>query len=639
LNISGDPGLRTEPKKIFAQNMDFVDLCSPSSVQNKPDKTTPGPPGPLHLRLDALADLPVRQTAPAEPRGDVPPDAAVKEGGRSLTKAQAAIVHLAKSGESFFFSGCAGTGKTFTLMSIIDALPQATTYVTALTGIAASLLPHGTTLHSFAGLGHSSLEREHILKKVKTNPQAVGKWTKAKTLIIDEVSMMSQELFDLIDFLGQELRNRRAQPFGGIQVICCGDFFQLPPVSKTITSYCFESELWKQVMGNHSFELLQIFRQKDPQLINVLNDIRYGTMSDETMRQLHYLRRDLVVPRGIVPTQLVPVNATADSINMRELEKLPHIPSITYTANDWGADPYAFDMLGKITLFPDRLPLRVGAQVMLLKNNPTLKLWNGSRGVVIRFIETKSASIKDYSTIETCPKVSANYELLPVVRFSTGQDVVVGFDSFELEGTGRQKTRASRQQLPLRLCWAITIHKSQGMSLDFLKVDASRSFEAGQAYVALSRARSMEGLQVVGFDPRKCWCDPKVVNFYKNSVKQLTDKECEALFVPKKLKPGSRKRKSTDWIRKPDDDMDAWLNEAAAADEMNSGNRKENLVVNHQEVKSEVSTQKEDKPIPENAKENKDSKINFASPARVPSYSAQYAFRSKNPDIPPIPHV
>ena len=611
--------------------MDFVDLCSPSPTQNKHEKGMSNAPGPLHLRIDALADLPVREPASTQQRGDMPPEAAVKEAGRSLTKAQAAIVNLAKCGESFFFSGCAGTGKTFTLMSIIDALPQSTTYVTALTGIAASLLPHGTTLHSFAGIGHSSLDREHILKKVKTNAQAVGKWTKAKTLIIDEVSMMSQELFDLIDFLGRELRNRRSHPFGGIQVICCGDFFQLPPVSKTVTSYCFESALWKEVMGERSFELLEIFRQKDPQLINLLNDIRYGTMSEETMRQVHFLRRDLVVPRGIVPTQLVPINATADAINMRELEKLPNQISITYTANDWGADPYALDMLGKITLFPDRLPLRVGAQVMLLKNNPNLKLWNGSRGVVVRFIDTKSVSNKEYAIIETCAKISATYEQLPVVRFSSGQDVVVGFDSFELEGTGKQKTRASRQQLPLRLSWAITIHKSQGMSLDFLKVDASKSFEAGQTYVALSRARSMEGLQVIGFDPRKCWCDPKVVDFYKNGVKKLDDRECEALLVPKKLKPGNRKRKSTDWIRKPDDDMDVWLAQAAAADEQHAQIKNNDSTIR---VMDETVSQAKSG---EEMKENEDEKINFASPARVPVYSAQYAFRSSKSDNPPLP--
>jgi ATP-dependent DNA helicase PIF1 len=620
---------RRSQTKIFPPaRMDCVDLCSPSPVQVKGQDTkksqrTSLQACSLHVRLNPLVDLPIRETPSGLPAGDIPPDAAINESQNSLTKAQAAIVNLAKSGESFFFSGCAGTGKTFTLLSVIDALPQASTYVTALTGIAASLLPHGTTLHSFAGLGHSTLDRENILKKVKANAQAVGKWTKAKTLIIDEVSMLSQELFELLDFLGRELRSRRSAPFGGIQIICCGDFFQLPPVSKAVTSYCFESSLWKEVLGERSFELLEIFRQKDPRLINLLNDIRYGTLSDETLRQLHYLRRPLTLPKGIVPTELVPLNATADAVNIRELEKLSPTPAVMYAANDWGADPYAIDMLGKITLFPERLPLRVGAQVMLLKNNPNLKLWNGSRGVVIKFVETKSSIAKEYSTIETCSKASAKYEYLPVIRFSTGQEVVVGFDSFELEGTGKQKIKASRQQLPLRLSWAITIHKSQGMSLDYLKVDASRSFEAGQAYVALSRARSMEGLQVVGFDPRKCWCDPKVVDFYKNCVKPLTDAQCDALCIPKRAKTGNRKRKSTDWIRKPDDDIDAWLAEAAAADEL---------------LHQSQTRQKEQEPNLLNITKQSSPVLKCKkSPARIPAYSAVYAFRAAHADNPPKP--
>ena len=579
----------------------------------KGTKDTPGQQGPFHVRMDPLDDLPIRESA--APRGDIPPEAAVENSTKSLTKAQSTIVKLAKTGESFFFSGCAGTGKTFTLLSVIEALPQSTTYITALTGIAASLLPHGTTLHSFAGIGHSTGDRDHILKKVKTNAQAVGKWTKAKTLIIDEVSMLSKELFELLDFLGRELRNRRSAPFGGIQVICCGDFFQLPPVSKAITSYCFESDLWTQVLGERSFELLEIFRQKDPQLINILNDIRYGTMSDETLRHIKYLGRDLKLPKGIFPTQLVPVNATADAINIRELEKLAPKPSVVYAANDWGADPYALEMLSKITLFPERLPLRVGAQVMLLKNNPNLTLWNGSRGVITSFVPTSAA--REYTAIETCPKTSAKYELLPVVRFSSGQEIVVGYDSFELEGTGKQRVRAFRQQLPLRLSWAITIHKSQGMSLDYLKVDASKSFEAGQAYVALSRARSMEGLQVIGFDPRKCWCDQKVVDFYCNCVKKLTESECDGLLVSKKVKAGTgaaRKRKSTDWIRKPEDDIDSWL-ASASIDEMVP-----------------------DKPrVFQQDAGNEENRIVQPSPPRVPSYSAAYAFRAGYPDNPPLP--
>ena len=619
--------------------MDFVDLCSPSPMQTKAHGPSAHPTPGLHVRLDNSFDLPTKDSSVTTLMEEAPADVSAELPGKKLSKAQATIVKLAKSGDSFFFTGCAGTGKTFTLMSIIEALPQTVTYVTALTGIAASLLPQGTTLHSFAGIGHASLNREQTLRKVKTNPQAVMKWTKAKTLIIDEVSMMSKDLFELIDYLGRELRNRRTVPFGGLQVILCGDFFQLPPVSKAITSYCFESELWKEAVGERCYELVEIFRQKDPRLINLLNDIRYGTMSEENIKLLVSLRRELNLPRGIVPTQLVPINATADAINIRELEKLSPDPAVMYTANDWGQDAYALDMLSKITLFPERLPLRVGAQVMLLKNHANFKLWNGSRGLVIGFFNNKNTISRQYDIIDACPRASTKYDLLPIVRFSTGQEVVIGYDAFELEGAGKNKIRGCRQQLPLRLSWAITIHKSQGMSLDFLMVDASRSFEAGQAYVALSRARSLEGLQVVSFDPRKCWCDPKVVEFYRNGMTKLTEAECDALKLAKPERSKSRKRKSTDWIRKPDDDIDTWLAEGCAAEEnkpVQPGRDVMSVMASIMASKKNTpaAKSKREEPIVEAAEPK--AVFEHSSPPRVPSYSALYAFRSKNADNPPL---
>lgn len=623
----------------------LVDLCSPSPLQTKSTRIANTASPSLHIRVNGFDDLPTREAAHESSIGEVPPDAASGNPSKKLTKAQWTIVKLAKSGESFFFSGCAGTGKTFTLMSVIEALPQTITYVTALTGIAASLLPRGTTLHSFAGIGHGSLGNEQMLKKVKSNPQAVGKWTKAKTLIIDEVSMMSRELFELIDYLGRELRSRRTVAFGGLQVILCGDFFQLPPVSNAIKNYCFESPLWTEAIGDRSYELVEIFRQKDPRLINLLSDIRYGTISDETNRLLTSLRRNINLPRGIVPTQLVPVNSTADAINIRELEKLTPEPAVTYVANDWGADAYALDMLDKITLFPERLPLRVGAQVMLLKNNASVSLWNGSRGLVIGFYD-KRVGGKDYDIIEGCPKASLRYDLLPIVRFSSGQEVVVGYDSFELEGPGRQKLRACRQQLPLRLSWAITIHKSQGMSLDYLMVDASRSFEAGQAYVALSRARSLEGLQVLSFDPRKCWCDAKVVAFYSTKITKLNESECDAvLMVSRKTK--GRKRKTTDWLRKPDDDIDAWLAEAAAADEKeNATNIKAppnsilgvmSGIAASKKITTPAANFSSQGFVEEKVISAPSRIVHPTSPPRLPAYSAAYAFRAACADNPPVP--
>ena len=527
---------------------DFVDLTRPTPTPVKASRSLENSPSIANLCSDFFDDLPTREKPSSPIRGVS--DSNVDGQESKLTKAQSAIVNLAKRGDSFFFTGRAGTGKTFTLKAVIEALPDSVTFVTAMTGIAASLLPRGTTVHSFSGIGHGEGTLEQVVKRVKSSHTALTRWVRAKTLIIDEVSMLSRELFELLDQVGRTVRNSKSSSFGGIQVICCGDFFQLPPVSKTVaSSYCFESPSWEGMMGGKSFELLEIFRQKDSRLINLLNDIRFGEISQASQELLASLKREISLPSGIVPTLLVPVNSTADAINVRELEKLPPTPFKVYQASDWGEDQFVAELLPKITLFPDRLPLRIGAQVMLLKNQPALKLWNGSRGVVIGFINPATEADR-YTFIEALPKGVKRPELLPVVRFSTGQEVAVSIESYELEGLGKHRIRARRSQIPLRLSWAITIHKSQGMSLDFLKVDASRSFEAGQAYVALSRARSIEGLQVLSFDERKCWCDPKVVEFYKSSIKALTDPECKLLSGPpnRSSKTASKRKASTDWI-------------------------------------------------------------------------------------------
>jgi len=529
--------------------MDEIDLTSPVPLPQKRPKRALQSNPVEHRRNDVSLDLPLKDMRATSSTSDGSSEADLSR-SCSLTYAQSAIVEIARRGDSFFFSGCAGTGKTFTLRAIIDALPDVSTYITATTGIAASLLPRGTTLHSFAGIGHGEGPQEMILKKVKQNQKVATSWKNAKTLIIDEVSMLSKELFELLDYIARELRHKKTVPFGGIQVICCGDFFQLPPVSRKQTDYCFESPIWVSFIGKNSFELLDIFRQKDPRLIDLLNDIRYGNIRPETLTLVDSMKREITLPSGITPTLLVPMNATADAINMTELQKLSSEKSCVYQSHDWAADPHTLELLSKLTLFPEKLPLRIGAQVMLLKNQSALTLWNGSRGVVIALVDRATLDKMAITIIESSNQGASRFPVIPIVRFSSGQEVAVGMEVFELEGfgndgksrkslTGNASIRARRLQIPLRLSWAITIHKSQGMSLDYLKVDCCRSFEAGQAYVALSRARTVDGLQILSFDPRKCWCDPRVVEFYKSGIRKLSSDVCDGLVSTRK---GAKKR-------------------------------------------------------------------------------------------------
>jgi len=248
-------------------------------------------------------------------------------------------------------------------------------------------------------------------------------------------------------------------------------------------------------------ELTQVYRQSDASFLQLLREVRYNSATAQTMATLQGLSRPLDIRCGIRATRLYPVNSEVDRVNAQEPAALP-TQAFRFEAQDVGPS-HMLEQLNSLTLFPKSIELKVGAQVMMLKNVTSSRLVNGSRGVIEKFLASNDEKAG----------------VVPVVRWLNGSVSTVQREDSNHE-VGRNSTLV-RRQFPLKLCWAMTIHKSQGMSIDYLEVDLSRIFERGQAYVALSRARTLAGLRVMAFDPRRFATDPRVVDFYRQHVKSL----------------------------------------------------------------------------------------------------------------------
>lgn len=401
-----------------------------------------------------------------------------------LNERQQLVMDAVRQGQSVFYTGCAGTGKSYLLRALVDVLPKKTTWVTAMTGIAA-LNISGCTVHSQAGIGLARKSAAALVKDMKTQKRHA--WRQCTTLIIDEVSMLSRELFEKLDEIARTIRGG-TRPFGGIQLVLTGDFYQLPPVSQETegpsTEFCFQSPLWASAVPVQ-IELTHVFRQTDLEFVALLQEVRKGRLSAGTVDQLTTLSRPLPVESGVLATRLFPMNAQVDVINDQKLSEIQGNVYL-YEAEDYAKDVEYTNLLERNCLAPKQLYLKEGAQVMLLKNLGDNKHVNGSRGVVIGF-NTDSK--------------------MPRVRFLTGAVLELEPAVWEYD-TREGVLLATRTQLPLRLAWAVTVHKSQGLTIDRLEVDLEGTFASGQAYVALSRARSMEGLRVLNFHPSQVRTHP-----------------------------------------------------------------------------------------------------------------------------------
>lgn len=430
--------------------------------------------------------------------------------------------------QSFFVTGPAGAGKSHLLRQLRQLDPDVRSMpITATTGAAAVLI-EGRTLHSWAGIGLGKESSERLADKILRIPEVKLRWTRAKTLVVDEVSMLPGQLFEKLEQVARLVR-RDSRPFGGLQVICLGDFYQLHPIDLrpdgSGPDFVFLTDAWKQVIGDRVLLLRNVYRQADPDFVRCLHEIRVGHVSDDThslmTERMHAPRPD--PETGIVPTLLFSSNEEADRLNRRELERLgveihsfeattgygPRDGETLQRAPSPDALRHFADQLDKSGAYVPSLHLSPGSQVMCLVNDwhRSHGIVNGSRGRLERFSE----------------------DGFPVVRFLNGTEVEMRPHTWKLE---TETFLVTRTQVPLRLAWAVTHHKSQGATLDLVEVDVgSRVFAAGQSYVALSRVRTLDGLFLRDWDPSRVRAHPEVTQYYAELEAQAedqTDQETDA---------------------------------------------------------------------------------------------------------------
>lgn len=449
---------------------------------------------------------------------------------------------ILKLGHNVFLTGPAGSGKTYLLNQYISYLKENKIGVgiTASTGIAATHMG-GVTIHSFSGMGIKDVLSPKDLDELYKRPYLRERFRKTKVLIIDEISMLHAHRLDLVDEICRKFKGLD-YAFGGMQVILCGDFFQLPPVTKIDKEKTSQqtSEEWHTSLGgarrneirdqevlerlekknefvinSQSWKSMNIkicyleeqHRQEDRVLLRILNDIRNNEVSEMTVEYLSE-RINADVKGYTKPTRLFTHNTDVDAINKKHLDILDEEEKV-YNMS-WNGSFGLIEILKRSCLAPEVLILKKGAQVMFVKNNYDVGYVNGTLGEVIGF----------------------DKDGLPLVRTFDGNELVVGQASWEVKESlvdaqdkvsSVDTVKAAITQLPLRLAWAITVHKSQGMSLDAAEIDLSRSFTPGMGYVALSRVRSLSGLRLMGMNQMALQINPEVSEMDREFLEQSNE--------------------------------------------------------------------------------------------------------------------
>lgn len=393
-------------------------------------------------------------------------------------------LQILKSGANVFLTGEPGAGKSYVVNQYIAWLEAAglNVAVTASTGIAATHIG-GMTIHAWSGIGVRDALTPYDLEAITTKEKIVKRAKAAQVLIIDEISMLDGGVLDMVDQVLRAVR-QSVEPFGGLQVVLVGDFFQLPPVTRggEVVRYAFESRAWQQAKPITCY-LSEQYRQDDELLLSLLSAIRRNEIEEDHYTLLQ--EQTAIAYEHIEPTRLYTHNADVDAVNAAKLAELPGAAR-TYRMQGMGRKPL-IEGLMKNCLSPETLVLKEEAMVMCTKNNFEAGYVNGTLARVVAFEDS-----------------------LPVIELLDGTRITVKPTTWEI--VEDKKVLASIEQLPLRLAWAITVHKSQGMSLDAAEVDLSKAFVYGQGYVALSRVRTLAGLKVNGMHPNALQVDPRIVH-------------------------------------------------------------------------------------------------------------------------------
>lgn len=594
------PKKQVKIEELKVVNNDFVTDRTLDTKHNKETVAKPklSPIKKVSLKRSGSSSLDFFNTTFKKPTRRLPPSQSIATPAspsrvtnkQEFNEAQRAIInYVVNKEESVFFTGSAGTGKSYVLRYLVQQLVKKhggpSVGVTASTGMAAINIG-GETLHKYLHIGLGVQSPEAMAKKLERIREVKNKWDKLKVLIIDEILMIDGKLFTNISELASIMKKNK-KPFGGIQLVCSGDFFQLPPVSRDNRGhFCFQSPVWASVI-KRTITLTEIFRQKgDTELIDMLNALRQGEISDDIMMKFKLLLRRINYSDGIEPTELYPTRQEVKRANESRLHELPG-QVYSFFAID-SQVPQLIRYLYDYLMCEKVLELKVGAQVMCLKNNIIPKVVNGSIGTVVGFVTdpvwTKLKLVYGYVNFENASSellsliqlvcgmvgrpeytdeqraiyaslpsnlrtdfakvaaeaknVDSKAERLPLVKFRTSNgytiDIVPRVE-FTVEPKPmqlRKDDKMTRIQIPLTLAWAMSIHKSQGQSIDRLRIDLRRTFEKGQVYVALSRATCKEHLEVFNFDRRKISVSEEVKKFYdllKNRQKGILEVNAELM--------------------------------------------------------------------------------------------------------------